>query len=197
MIEMSGSSQAKGLLGAVAPAIAEPRGVALLRRIDRTLATVEAVALTFVLIAIVFVGVYQLVRVHWLKPAPYWTREVIKYCVLFIGMVAGALAAQSERLFNIDMFTRAFGPRGRLVVRIVSALFCAWICLMYIRGGTVLLGVLADEKGEVISPATGMLALPAGAALIGLHMLLHAAIDAYYLASGRPSPDSAEGAPKL
>ena len=154
-------------------------------------------SMVWAIIAIVFVGVYQLVRVHWLKPAPYWTREVIKYCVLFIGMVAGALAAQSERLFNIDMFTRAFGPRGRLVVRIVSALFCAWICLMYIRGGTVLLGVLADEQGEVISPATGMLALPAGAALIGLHMLLHAAIDAYYLASGRPSPDSAEGAPKL
>ncbi len=168
----------------------------MLRTVDRALAKVEETTLTIVLLSLVFLGVYQMIRVHWLPPAPYFTRELIKYCVLFIGMIAGALAAQSDRLFNIDMFTRIFGMRGKLVIRIISALFCVWICFMYIQGSRALLAVLAGEKGEVMAPATGMLPLPVGAGLIGAHLTLHSIIDAYYLISGRPSPDVAEAAPK-
>jgi TRAP-type C4-dicarboxylate transport system permease small subunit len=193
---MSGTSQAKGILGGDDSLPPETGVVAVLRRIDRGLAKIEELLLTIVLVLLVFLGVYQLVRVHWFPPAPYWPRELIKYCVLFLGMIAGALAAQSDRLFNIDMFTRLFAQRGKLVIRILTALFTIAVCWAIYRAGMILRGSVVGEKGEVIAPATGILPLPVGALLVAVHMLVHSAIDVFYLISGRPSPDVAEAAPK-
>jgi hypothetical protein len=49
----------------------------------------------------------------------------------------------------------------------------------------------------MIAPATGILPLPIGALLVAVHMLVHSAIDVFYLISGKPSPDVAAAAPKV
>lgn len=193
---MAGASQAKGILDSGAPHAPEDAFVRVVRGIDKGLAKVEEILLTLVLLFLVCLGVYQVV-----KPGAAWPRETIHYCVLFIGMVAGALATQSDRLFNIDMFSRLFGQRGKLVIRIVAAAFTIGICWIIYKSAMVFRDtVLATEVEEdglaAINPTLGVLPLPYGALLIATHLFLHSVIDVYYLVTNKPSPDVAEMAPK-
>ncbi len=187
---MAGVSQAKGLLEGGVDAPPEDGVVVYLRMADRALGKVEEYALTLVLLAMVVIGAWQVI-----KPEG-WMRETIKYGVLFIGMVAGALATQSDRLFNIDMVGRLLAPRGRLVVRIITALFTIGMCWVLYKASMAFRDSIADEAGEPIKPALGMLPLPYGALLIATHLALHALIDVYYLATGKPSPDVVDLVPK-
>ena len=206
---MAGTAQAKGLLQAEggAPAPEETGFVGAVRWTDRAIAKAEELSLTFVLLALLFLGVYQLVTVHWFPPAPYWSRDVIHYCVLYIAVVAGALAAQSDRLFNIDMFARFFNQRGKLLIRILTAAFTLVICWVAYKAGMRLRDILAGEADEVAAeaPAWWLVKLkdsapyfiPFGMLLIASHFALHILIDGYYLVTGKPSPDVADVVPKV
>ena len=176
-------------LGEEEPRPPEPGPVPTLRAIDRGLARVEGVAVTFFLFVLIVVGVFGALKRNFAPPAPFWTDEVIRYSVFFIGLVGAALAAQSERLFNIDMFTRALSVRGKLIMRIVSAAFTLYVCWLFFTGSLALRTILLDEKGEVVDPRWGVLSLPTAMVFIGAHMLLHIAIDVYYLASGTRPPE--------
>jgi TRAP-type C4-dicarboxylate transport system permease small subunit len=176
-------------LGEDEPRPPEPGPIPTLRAIDRGLSYIEGIAVTIVLFVLIFVGVYGAVKRNFAPPAPFWTDEIIRYSVFFIGLIGAALAAQSERLFNIDMFTRALSVRGKLVVRIVAALFTIYVCWMFLVGSFELRTILLDEKGEIIDPKWGVLSLPTAAILIGAHMLLHIAIDGFYVATGQTPPD--------
>lgn len=178
-------------LGEDEPIPVEPRFVATLRTIDRGFMHVEGVAVTFCLFVLIVVGVYGALKRNFAPPAPFWTDEIIRYSVFFIGLVGAALAAQADRLFNIDMFTRAFGVRGKLIIRIVSATFTIYICWLFFSGSITLRDILLDEKGEILDPKWGVLSLPTAMVLIALHMLLHILIDAYYLGTGKTPPELA------
>jgi TRAP-type C4-dicarboxylate transport system permease small subunit len=177
-------------LGEDEPAPPEPGPIPVLRAIDRALARVEGVAVTFFLFVLILVGVFGALTRKFAPPSPFWADEVVRYSVFFIGLVGAALAAQSDRLFNIDMFTRAFRPRGRLIIRILSAAFTIVICYLFLTGSLTLRTLaLMDEKGEILDPRWGVLSLPVAMVLIGLHMALHIIIDVYYLGTGRTPPE--------
>jgi len=178
-------------LGEDEPIPVEPRVVVVLRTIDRGVMHTEGIAVTIALFILILVGVYGALKRNFAPPAPFWTDEVIRYSVFFIGLVGAALAAQSERLFNIDMFTRAVGMRGKLVIRIISAAFTIYVAALFFTGSLSLRDILLDEKGEVLDPKWGVLALPVAMVLIAIHMLLHIGVDAYYLATGKTPPELA------
>ncbi len=175
-------------LGEAEPRPPEPGPIPTLRAIDRGLAAAESVAVTIFLFVLIFVGVFGALKRNFAPPAPFWTDEVIRYSVFFIGLVGAALAAQSERLFNIDMFTRALSVRGKLGMRVVMALFTLAVCWMFFTGSLQLREILLDEKGEILDPKWGVLSLPIAVLLIAAHMLIHVAIDLYYLAAGKTPP---------
>jgi TRAP-type C4-dicarboxylate transport system permease small subunit len=178
-------------LGEDDPRPPEPGPVPLLRAIDRGVMQVEGIAVTVALFILIVVGVYGALKRNFAPPAPFWTDEIIRYSVFFIGLVGAALAAQSDRLFNIDMFTRAFGLRGKLLIRIVSAAFTIYVAYLFFIGSLSLRDILIDEKGELLDPRFGVLSLPLGMTLIAIHMLLHVAIDGYYLVTGKTPPELA------
>jgi TRAP-type C4-dicarboxylate transport system permease small subunit len=178
-------------LGEDEPRPLEPAFVATLRRIDRGFMHTEGVAVTICLGALIVVGVYGALKRNFAPPAPFWTDEVIRYSVFFIGLVGAALAAQSDRLFNIDMFTRALGVRGKLVIRIVSATFTIYVCWLFFSGSLTLRDILLDEKGEILDPKWGVLSLPVAMVLISVHMAIHILIDGFYLVKGKTSPELA------
>lgn len=188
---MAGSVRAEDVGGAAVPRPPETGVVAILRAIDRGLAQVEGVALVAVVFLLLFLGVYLAIVRNFFPPCPFWVDEAIRYCVFFLGLVGGALATQSDRLFNIDMLTRLFSQRGRLVIRIATAAFGIAVATVFLQGSFVLRTIIADEKGELLPPSVGLLALPLAMGLIITHFALHAAIDACYLISGKPSPDLA------
>src|SRR5262245_4605184 len=122
---MSNLAEAKRAaeLGSDSAKPVEPRPVELLRRIDRALMHVEGALVSLCLFALIVVGAYAALKRRFMPPAPFWTDEIVRYMVFFIGLVGAALAAQSDRLFNIDMFARGIGVRPRLVVRMIVAAF--------------------------------------------------------------------------
>ena len=169
------------------------RGVSAL---DRGIAHLEAAVLSLCLALLIGVAVYQAIVRNVLHQSAFWQDEVIRYAVFFVGLTGGALAAQADRLINIDIFSRKLHPRARLVVKTVSAVFVIVVCVLLIRGSLALRAVVASEtQGEVIRPATGLLALPIAAALIALHSGLHALQYVGYLAYDvePPPPPPPEG----
>jgi TRAP-type C4-dicarboxylate transport system permease small subunit len=174
----------------------EPSSVAALRVLDRGLARVEEALLTAGLAALILLGAYQAIRRNFIPPAPFWADELLRYSVFFIGLVGGALAAQSDRLINIDMLTRLFSVRGKLVLRLLTAAFTIYVCWLFYAGGMKLRAVVADEEGELVRTATVVLALPVAAGLIATHLFLHSLIDVYYLSTGKTPPELLDQAPK-
>ena len=174
----------------------EPRAVVVFRRLSAGLARLEEATLAVSLAALVLLGAYQAVKRNFFGATPFWIDEVIRWSVFYVGLCGGALAAHSDRMINIDMVTRLFSPRGKLVLRILCAAFTVYVCWIFFEASFVTRTIIESEHGEVIPPAIGWLALPAGMALIAAHTAIHAVIDAIYLALGRVPPEILEGAPK-
>ena len=102
-----------------------------------------------------------------------------------------ALAAAKSRMINMDVVTRLLQPKTRAALRIATALFAVAVCFLLFKGGMDMRDTAAgrNEGYDYISPSTGLLALPIGALLIGLHFLLHAIVDLLWLAGGKVPPE--------
>ncbi len=166
----------------------EPRFVLAVRKLDRGLARVEEVLLSLCLATLLLIGVLGALKRNFAPPSPFWIDEVIRYAVFFIGLTGAALAAQADRLFNIDMFTRLMGPRARIAMHVLQAVFTIVICYFIFRGSLKLYESIKDEHGELIPPAAGSMSLPIAMALISIHKGLHIVADLYYLVTGTTPP---------
>jgi len=185
MSNLAEAQRAAGATEGGEPPPDEPKFVKRLRRIDGAFARVEEVSLFVWLSVLILVGVYGALKRNFFPPAPYWSFEIIRYSVFFLGLSGAALATQGDRLFNIDSFTRLFSARGRLIIRILTATFTIVACLLVLGGSLRLRAILAGEKSEVIPPDVAALAIPIAFVLIILHVGLHVAIDVYYLVTGK------------
>jgi TRAP-type C4-dicarboxylate transport system permease small subunit len=172
----------------------EPRPVVVLRAIDRGLARIEEVVLLLGLLTLLFVGVASALKRNFFPPSFFWAEEVIRYAVFLVGLVGAALAAQSDRLFNIDAFQRLMSVRGKLVTKIVCAAFTMTVCVLFLSSSSLLRMVLEGEEYEVVPPTVGVLPLPGAMIAISVHLGLHILIAAYYLGTGKTPPELA--APK-
>lgn len=182
---------------ALSPPSNEPGTIKSLRKLGRFLSRVEELVLAALLVTLIVLAVYNAYKRHFSPPSPYWPDEIIRYSVFSIGMLGAALAANTGRLMNIDLVVRLFGPKQRVVLRVLSALFTLVVCYLLFMGSLEVRAVnlRLGEQGEIISPAEGILVLPVAAILIGIHLTLHMIIDVYYLAIGRLPPHFDE-APK-
>jgi len=165
-----------------------------MRGIDRGLAKIEEILLITGLLTLLLVGVASALKRNFFPPSFFWAEEVIRYAVFLIGLLGAALAAQSDRLFNIDMFQRLLGVRGKLVIKIVNGLFTIAVCMLFLSSSGLLRTVLEGEEYEVVPPTIGVLPLPGAMIAISLHLGLHVLIAVYYLATGKTPPELA--APK-
>lgn len=180
---------------AAAPAGPEPIPIPGLRALDRALGQIEHVLVAASLLALIFVGTYQSVASHIFDSNASWPFEIIRYAVFFVAMSGAALAAQRQRMISMDFVCRLLPPRGKVLVRLAIGVFVVFLCVLLYQGGMQLRdgAMQSSEPYEHISPATGLLALPFGAALIALHYALHVVIDALYLARGELPPTEDEG----
>jgi TRAP-type C4-dicarboxylate transport system permease small subunit len=182
---------------ALSPPPDEPGIIKGMRKLGRALSRLEELVLAALLVTLIVLAVYNAYKRHFSPPSPYWPDEIIRYSVFSIGMLGAALAANTGRLMNIDLVVRLFSPKGRIVLRVLTALFTLVVCYLLFMGSLEVRAVnlRLGERGEIISPAEGILVLPVAAILIAIHITLHMLIDAYYLAIGRLPPHFDE-APK-
>ena len=181
--------------GAEAKPGAEPPAAGALRRLDDWIGRIETAALVVFMASLVGVGVYQTIAAHFLEINETWPYEVIRYSVFFIAMCGASLAAQRSRMINMDVVTRLLTPKTRAMLRVATSMLVVVICYFFFKAGMEMRDTAAgrEEGYDFISPSTGLLALPVGAALIGLHFLLHAVIDTLWLSSGQVPPEPEQG----
>src|SRR5690606_14241225 len=101
---------------------------------------------------------------HFLGENHTWPYEVIRYSVFVTAMAGAALAAGRQSLLNMDLVTRAVGPRTRTLLRIATNLAALLACVLLIRGGFEVSTTAAAEAAEydLIPAPVGLLALPIG-----------------------------------
>lgn len=168
-----------------------PPLAAALARIDRAVGTVELVAVSIFLAALIGTAVYQFIASKFFHKYDNWPFEVIRYSVFFIAMSAAALAAQQKKMMAIDFVPRLLSPRARAICRVVTGLAVVFVCYLLFRGALMVRESIAKttEHYDVVDPLVGVLALPIGAGLIGFHFLVHALIELVYLGSGKLPPE--------
>lgn len=189
------SQELTGLDEAAPPPADEPAAAARLRRIDEGIGRAETAVLIVAVTMLIGIAIYQVIADKLLDSRPTWPFEVIRYSVFFVAMGGASLAAQRKGMFNMDLVTRKFSPRGRSILRIATAVVVAVLCALVIKVGLTLRANTFNTKEahEVFSEADGYTALIVGMGLIALHFVLHAAIEVIYLASGKIPPDPPHG----
>jgi TRAP-type C4-dicarboxylate transport system permease small subunit len=161
-----------------------------LRRFDEMIGRIELAAVGVFLVALVGVGGLQVLATHLFGKSFVWSFEVVRYSMLCIAMTGAAMAAQTDRQLAMDFLSRKLPVRVRAWMRIVLRLFTASMCLFIGIGAELVRRATAEEHVyELIPPHIGLLAVPIGAALIGLHMIIHSTIDLDYFLRGRLPPE--------
>jgi TRAP-type C4-dicarboxylate transport system permease small subunit len=176
-------------------AVEEPglaRGVNL---VDRSIGMVEQALLCLFMAILIGVACYQVVSGMIFDKAVPWSFEIIRNSVFLIAMTGAALSAQAEKMISMDFMTRVVKPKTKVYLRFVTRLFAIGTCICLIIGGWMVRTTgVSGEQYEVLKPSTVLLALPIGAGLIALHMLLHLIADAAYMAKGELPPETTEEA---
>lgn len=162
-----------------------------LRKADRYLGLAEAVVICVFLAALIFVGAFQAISRNFFKYNPHWVDPIIRSSVFVIGLLGAAMAAQSDRLINIDLLSRVFPARGKLFLKIVTGLVSILVCWWFIKSGMIVYDtekIPTDEaliKGEWVA-----MALPVTFVLIGVHLAVQTVLNLYYFATKKEPPPS-------
>ena len=192
--------------------------VKVIKKIDRVIYWIELGILSAALAFLVVLGFYRSLfestkrwaegsdfldkmwgKLHGLmREPPEWTTPTILILVFVVGMLGLCLAAYSERLIAIDVFSRRFKPRLKLTVRILGNLFTIVVLYYFILGALYFrrtsLGIETSSAGRLVSNYRAVLVFPIVTGLVMLHLFLKALMDTISLATGKiaPQPSAAE-----
>jgi TRAP-type C4-dicarboxylate transport system permease small subunit len=168
---------------------------AWLRRLDDRLGLVEQ-AVLFALLAVVVVTSISGELVSLLR-GKGWGDDgttIIKYSVFAMAMLGGAYATHQRRLLSLDLVSRFLAPLSRAVLRIALALFAIFMATVTIWGGLRIYEKVVTESHGLIPIKVPAMFIPIGFVLIGVHLLLHTAIELDYLRRGKTAPEPEQGA---
>jgi TRAP-type C4-dicarboxylate transport system permease small subunit len=162
-----------------------------LRRADHALGTCEQLVLFALLAAVVLTAAIAALSDHVLGIRfGRWSFDVVRGGTFSMAMIGAVFASHQQRHLAMDLISRRLPPRGRLVLRVVLALFTVFIAVLLVRSGMHQLATVGDEGGEhFISTHSIVLFMPIGAVLIIVHTLLHMVIDLDYLARHKTPPE--------
>jgi len=165
------------------------------RRVDEGIGRAETGVIIVAVCMLIGVAVYQVILDKLFDERPTWPYEVVRFSVFFVAITGASLAAQRKGMFNMDLVTRKFSPRGRSYLRIATAVLVAVLLALVINTALTLRTntFSTKEAHEVFANADGYLALIAGCGLIAIHFVLHAVVEIIYLANGKIPPDPPHG----
>jgi TRAP-type C4-dicarboxylate transport system permease small subunit len=163
---------------------------AWLRRADALAGVVEQAVLVFLLAAVVLTAAAAALSDRLLGVAlGRWWFDIVRGGTFSIAMIGAVFASHQQRHLAMDLVSRRLPPRGRLVLRVVLALFTMLVAGLLVRSGMHQLDTVQAEGGEhLISTHTIVMFMPIGAVLIIVHTLLHMLIDIDYLVRRKLPP---------
>lgn len=170
------------------------------RRVDHAIGRIEQ-GFVFGLLALV-VSVAALAALHDRIAATHlgrWWHYIVRGGTFATAMFAAVFTTQQQRHLAMDLVSRRLSPRGRLVLGLALKLLTIAVMILLFRsglhqravaGGSESLDVLGLHLLR-ITDADIVTTISIGAGLIGLHALLHIAIDLDYLARRKLPPERA------
>jgi TRAP-type C4-dicarboxylate transport system permease small subunit len=164
-----------------------------LRRADHALGVAEQVVLVVLLAAVVVTAATAALtdRMLGVRLGRWWF-DIVRGGTFSMAMIGAVFASHQQRHLAMDLVSRRLPPRGRLMLRVVLAVFTMLVAALLVRSGLHQLDTVGDEGGEhLISTHTIVMFMPVGAVLIIVHTLLHMVIDVEYLVRRRLPPERA------
>ena len=161
-----------------------PKLALLLSKVNAFLGHIEHGVVFFCLVLLIFIAAGQSVARFFFDSAIPHSETLIRMMVFYIAMAGAALAAGNFRMIQMDLVSKVLAPKPRAWVRVVAAAIAVFACALLARGGYQAF-LVEPKTGGLLSSKTTLLALPIGAALIGLHSFLLLTIECCYLLSGQ------------
>lgn len=171
----------------------------LVRTIDRYIGNIELGVLLAMFIAVVAVASLSALSEHLAHhQIGLWWTWVVRKGTFAIALLGAAYATQQQRLLAMDLVSRKLSPRGRLFLGIAIRLFTVVLASVLVYIGLYMhehadhhAGPRLDLSLFVLTEKDALCVIPIGGALIVLHSLLHAVIEADYLVRGKLLPERA------
>jgi TRAP-type C4-dicarboxylate transport system permease small subunit len=151
--------------------------LSILRAFNRLLVRVETVLLVAFLAVMIVFAFMQVILRNVFSSGLLWGDPLVRQMVLWSGFVGAALAASQDRHISIDALTKFLSPRVKSSAQILTSLFAAGVC--YFLGASAWTFLL-DERASgnelflSIPSWIGLLIIPVGYWLLGVHFLLNA-----------------------
>lgn len=148
--------------------------VLFLNKFDQVLAKGEAAALILIVSVMTLVVFLQVVFRYVLGRPLDWSEEMARYLFVWLSVLGAALAVQKGGHFGLDFFRRLLPGPGRRFIRILVDFLMAVVVLIILFQGITLVQMtrLQESPAMSISMAWAYAALPTGAGLMALHLLL-------------------------
>ena len=161
-----------------------------LRRIDAVIGHGEQGILFGLLMTVVMAATIQAIASKVFDKSLLWSFEIIRAGVFTIALLGAAFAAHHQRNLSMDLVSRRLHARGRLMLRIVLAVFTMGIAVLFFWAGEHLRRqVMLETHAQVIPMWLVAAMIPLGSALIIFHSLVQIVIDVDYLLRGKLPPE--------
>jgi len=157
----------------------------VLLAVDRVVGLAEQALLVFTMTVLIGMGAYAAVARNVFDYSPAWGDEILRNSVFFTAMAGAALAAHTNQLISLDVFTRIMSPRARLFTKTVTKIFTIAICVyMAVTAMEMRSGMLSEHEYHVLHPANGALVLTIGMGLIAFHVTIRVITNIIHLIEG-------------
>lgn len=129
--------------------------------------------------AMVLLALTQIVLRNLFDEGLAWSDPLLRVMVLWVGLLAAAIASRDDRHIAIDLVTRWVSDRARSAIGVVTALFTAAVCAVIAWNAARLVALDHEAGVELTAGLPGWLfelIIPLSFGVIALRYLIHAAV---------------------
>ena len=100
----------------------------ILKNLGRRLNQIEEIFISLLLLGMIFLASLQIFMRTLFDSGLVWADPLLRYLVLWVGMLGAALATRYGKHITIDIFSHLLPDRGALWLNLILNLFAAVVC---------------------------------------------------------------------
>jgi len=141
---------------------------------DDLLAKGEGWVLITLVVAMTLVVFLQVIYRYVLTRPLYWSEELARYLFVWISILGAALGVQKRGHFGMDFFFKMLPDKGRRFLIFLIYLLMGAVMFVILVEGIFLVQKTAGQQSPAMEISMGWAyaSLPAGAALMAIHLLI-------------------------
>ncbi len=104
----------------------------------------------------------------------YWSEELARYLFVWISILGAALSVQKRGHFGMDFFIKMLPQKGRRLLNYLVYCLMGTVVFILLVEGVILVQKTAAQQSPAMEISMGWAyaALPAGAGLMAIHLLI-------------------------